>query len=480
MNNVIIQESSTHDEGAVYDRLSVSLQGIPTEEAIRRVKDFLVTFPSFALGHNDLGILYHRNGNPTLALAHHEKAARLQPENTLLRKNLADFYAVELGWIEDAIDIYLEVVKRNPRDTDALVALGHLGAALSGSRSLEAPPEQHKLESVPVKPVFQPKPVPVKTSQELYLQAKELLQNDAPEEAFGLLKELVEQAPDNALFHNDLAVVSYQLGDTVQAQNHYEKAVELDPANGIFARNLADLYFTELNRVDDAIRIYLDLHNRAPRDIETIINLGHICSTVGRPDEAKTFYRRALEIEPWNKDAREALAGQSRSAAQQPSPPPQPIMPQQPYRSAEELQEEARQQMQQGRPEEARRLLEQVVSQNPGLAVAHNDLGVVASSLGDVTAAQTAYEQAVRLEPGNLNFTMNLADLYFVAAGRPDDAIQMYLELFRQYPRNIEVLTALGRICQAVGRPDEAKTFYRRALEIEPWNKAVRDAVQSI
>jgi tetratricopeptide (TPR) repeat protein len=67
-----------------------------------------------------------------------------------------------------------------------------------------------------------------------------------------------------------------------------------------------------------------------------------------------------------------------------------------------------------------------------------------------------------------------------VAVGRPDDAIHLYLELFRQNPRDIEVLAALGQICQAVGRPEEARTFYQRALEIEPWNRELREALQAL
>jgi tetratricopeptide (TPR) repeat protein len=238
----------------------------------------------------------------------------------------------------------------------------------------------------------------------------------------------------------------------------------LQPANPTFTRNLADLCFSALGRVDDAIYLYLDLLKQIPRDIETLINLGHICQAVGRSEEAKTFYRRALEIEPWNTDARQALSAQ-----------PQPM--QQPARSADQLVSDARQLAQQGQADQARELLEQAIAQNPRLAVAHNDLGVVAYSLGDSGAAQVAYEQAVKLDPTNSNFRKNLADLYFVAAGRPDDAIQLYLELFQQNPRDIEILAGLGQICQAVGRPEEAKTFYRRALEVEPWNREVREAL---
>lgn len=477
MTNVLVSELQVHDEGAAYDRLSASLQGIPTEDAIRKVKEFLVTFPSFALAHNDLGVLYHHGGNPTLALAHHEKASRLQPDNTLLRKNLADFYAVELGWVEDAIDIYLEVVKRNPRDTEALIALGRLGAALAGSRTLEKPQPQPQLEAtaeLSAPPVFPAPPAPpappvvlLKTDQELYQEAQTLAAQSSFFEAAARLQELTVRQPANALYHNDLAVISYNIEDLAAAQQHYERAVALDPANAVFARNLADLYFAKLSRVDDAIRIYLDLHRKAPRDVETLVNLGHICASVGRGEEAKSFYRRVMEIEPWNAEAREALKVQ-----------PQPVV--QPVRSADELAAEARRLVDVGQLAEAQDLLKQALTRDPQHAVAYNDLGVVAYQLGDLSGAQTAYEQAVRLQPANQNFRKNLADLYFVAAGRPDDAIHIYLELFRQTPRDIEILSSLGRICQAVGRPEEARTFYRRALEVEPWNRDVREALQAL
>lgn len=480
---MMLQESTSHDEGAVYDRLSASLQGLPTEEAIRRVKEFLATFPSFALAHNDLGVLYHQAGNPTLALAHHEKASRLQPDNILFRKNLADFYAVELGWIEDAVDIYLEVVRRNPRDTEALIALGQLGAALAGNRTLPAPAARPQLEVMPaMSPAppatpYQPPAPPVMSDQELYQQVQEALRSNDAAEAADLLRRLTERDPDNAQYHNDLGVVRYQSGDIPGAKVCYEQAVALAPDNALYVRNLADLYFVELNQADDAIRLYLELHRKNPRDVETLTSLGHISAAVARPDEAKIFYRRALEIEPWNKEAREALANLQQSPQLQ-TLKPETSTPQ-PAKNPEQLVAEARVLMEQGQADGARRLLEQAIALNPRLAVAHNDLGVAAYRLGDLGAAQVAYEQAVKLEPDNLNFTMNLADLYFVAAGRPDDAIHMYLDLFRQFPRNIEVLTALGSICQAVGRPDEAKTFYRRVLEIEPWNESIRTLLKS-
>lgn len=472
MTSIMVSEHASHNEGAVYDHLTAALQGLAAEDAIRKIKEFLITFPSFALAHNDIGVLYHRAGNPTLALAHHEKAARLQPDTILFRKNLADFYAVELGWLEEAVDIYLDVLKRNPRDTEALIALGQLGTAMSGGHTLEAPPICQQIEEQTVS-VADPDPAPVmfQPCDELYRKAQELVFLGLPSEAFEIFKTLVLLQPENALFQNDLGVLYYKLGDPVSAALHYEKAVALEPDNATYAKNLADLYVVELNRVDDAIYLYLDLLKKYPRDVEMLINIGHICKMVGRDEEARTFLLRALEIEPWNIDARQALVPQCQSTQE-------PVFPK--VRPVEELVEGARNLVQQGQFAQARELLEEALASDPQNAVVHNDLGVVAYNMGDLATAQTAYEQAAKLSPLNAGFRKNLADLYFVAAGRFDDAIYIYLDLLREYPRDIEVLTGLAQISIAVGRPDEAKTFYLRALEVEPWNVEVRDALQKL
>jgi Flp pilus assembly protein TadD len=466
----MVSEHASHNEGAAYDHLAASLQGLAVEDAIRKIKEFLTTFPSFALAHNDIGVLYHRAGNPTLALAHHEKAARLQPDTILFRKNLADFYAVELGWLEEAVDIYLDVLKRNPRDTEALIALGQLGTAMSGRNTLEAPPICQQIEEQTVS-IADPASAMFQPCDELYRKAQELVFLGLLSEALEVFKTLVLLQPESALFQNDLGVLCYKLGDPVSSAMHYEKAVTLEPDNAIYTKNLADLYVVELNRVDDAIYLYLDLLKKYPRDVEMLINIGQICKIVGRDGEARAFFLRALEIEPWNTDARQALAPKCQSTQELMSPKVRPV---------EELVEGARNLVQQGQFAQARELLEEALASDPQNAVVHNDLGVVAYNMGDLATAQTAYEQAAKLSPLNAGFRKNLADLYFVAAGRFDDAIYIYLDLLREYPRDIEVLTGLAQISIAVGRPDEARAFYLRALEVEPWNVEVRDALQKL
>ncbi|MBT8351462.1 MAG: glycosyltransferase, partial [Deltaproteobacteria bacterium] len=86
--------------------------------------------PNSAIAHNNLGVLYYQQGSKEKAIEHYRKAAEFQPENITFQKNLADFYYVELGRVEEAMQIYIKVLNANPEDIESLLILGHICVAL--------------------------------------------------------------------------------------------------------------------------------------------------------------------------------------------------------------------------------------------------------------------------------------------------------------------------------------------------------------
>jgi tetratricopeptide (TPR) repeat protein len=123
-----------------------------------------------------------------------------------------------------------------------------------------------------------------------------------------------------------------------------------------------------------------------------------------------------------------------------------------------------------GDTEAGRRRLQGIVAAHPGFALAHNDLGVLAYQAGDLVEALERYEKAARLEPSNATFQKNLADCYWVGFERYEEALKIYVDLLSAYPEEMEVLHATGKLCLELGRPQDARTFFERMLEIEPWN----------
>ncbi len=476
MNSAYLPSQLLNDELSSYDHLSIELAGMRPEQMILRIKQFLMTYPSFALAHNDLGVLYHRQGNPTLALAHYEKAARLQSENLVIRKNLADFYAVELGWLEDAVEIYLDVLKRNPRDTEALCALGKIGQLMDTGSALPAPPEQRQIQAdyptmhqIPVSPVM-PKPEVKKPDfTERYKAAVAMIAEGKRGNAIIELQELLSENPGFAAAHNDLGVLLQEDGNKEQALVHHRKAIEIQPENSLFSKNMADFLLVCMQDYEGALTIYNKLLAKSPRDKELLQALAHVCLALGNHDDAAYFIERALAAEPWNRELRDML--QKLKATNAPPPPAS-------AKSDDELYRDALALVKTEQLQEARATLEKLVSQAPAKALARNDLGVVYSRLGDNVAAEQQYRKAIELEPATANFRKNLADLCFVELGKTDEAIQIYLDLHKKYPRDVEVLIALGRITDNVGHKEEARQFYRRALEIEPWNREAREALK--
>ncbi|KAF0219373.1 MAG: hypothetical protein FD174_2072 [Geobacteraceae bacterium] len=344
------------------------------------------------------------------------------------------------------------------------------------------PPTAGAISDAPVKPVAAVSEE-IPPPEELYAKALSLANSGRQDEAIAELEGVLRLHPHYALAHNDLGVLYYQKGDKVKSLEHHEKAVQLNPENITFRKNLAELYFVELGRTDDAIFAFLDILKKHPNDVETLMGLGRISVAIGRTEEAKTFFGKVLNIEPWNAAARQQLdllrdnsgsdlngvigsLKNSVTGHEQNSP-------EEAYKMVETL-------VNSGRGDEAIMGLERLLLRHPHYALACNDLGVLYHQRGDTAKSLEHHEKAVRLNPENVTFRKNLAELYFTELGRTDDAIFAFLDILKKHPNDAGTLTSLGHISTAIGQPAEAKTFFKKALDIEPWNVAVRQQLDQL
>jgi len=302
-------------------------------------------------------------------------------------------------------------------------------------------------------------------AQSAYLRLQASL-SDSPVAAISEVKTFLKMFPDVALAHNDLGVLYHKVGEPLQALAHYEKANRLQPNTPTIIKNLAEFYCVVLGWTEDAICMLTGLLKAYPDDFEILTALGAISSQVGRLEEARVFFRKALEINPENRDLHERLAQVDGpvSAAEYRTVP-----------ATAKQEAPAQQAAVTDEYSEAEASFEQMVAQNPGNSLAHNNLGIIWAKRGNLEKAGRCYELAVQCEPDNAIYRKNLADLYFVHLGRTDEAIEIYTELLKTRPKDTEVLSALAIISQANQLRDQARTFIRRVLELEPWNTEARE-----
>jgi len=284
--------------------------------AITAMSEFAEKYPDFAQAHNDLGVLYYQTGQKEKAFSHYQKASSLKPDNIIFQKNIADFYLVEKRDIEKSLSIYTQILSENPMDIETLLAIGQVCVALNKYEDAAAffnkivdiePWNQTAWKALEL--ISQSDSEKISVRQEspdsLYQKVRACLTSGKQKEAIELLEEMVELFPDNALAYNELGVLHFKLGDKIKSLSYYQKAVQIEPANPVFQKNLADLYLVEFGQTEKALTIYLKVLKQEPADLETLFALGYSCIQMEKFEDARIFFDRILAIEPWNLTAQE-------------------------------------------------------------------------------------------------------------------------------------------------------------------------------
>jgi Flp pilus assembly protein TadD len=77
----------------------------------------------------------------------------------------------------------------------------------------------------------------------------------------------------------------------------------MEPANPTFTKNLADFYYVEQGRLEEALNLYRRLIGGSAQDMESLTAAGRICVRLGFYDEARRWYERLCSLEPSNEEA---------------------------------------------------------------------------------------------------------------------------------------------------------------------------------
>lgn len=301
---------------ALYSEAQSLLKNNQDQQAVKKFERLLELNPSLAVAHNDLGVLYFRMGYKDKALKQYHAANRLDPDNMNFKKNLADFYCIELGKIEEAIQLYVEILEVAPDDTETMLAMGHICRLLGKNEEAssfyssvlrvdgsneEAIKILHLIDAEVSSPIESP------SDETLY---SALMKNAGEEDPAATIKKMesfLSDFPDHAKAHNDIGMLYYHIQNKEKAKLHLEKAFQLQSDSMEIQKNLADFYLVELNLKNEALKIYQKITESNQEDIETLLISGNINVSLQRLDEAELLYEKVLEIDPSNAEANQNL-----------------------------------------------------------------------------------------------------------------------------------------------------------------------------
>jgi Flp pilus assembly protein TadD len=428
--------------------------------------------------HNQRAAMAYAQDDMDKALQHFEKAAKLAPQNAAIQRQVGDFYYVVQKDADKALVQYEKTLAMVPNDVETLMLAGHVSISLhqypqarqyyQQVRNID-PNNGDALQFLDKLSEHAEDPQASEVSvDELYASAQAKGQVNEEKEAIALLMQLVEKEPQHALAHNDLGVLFYKAGDTENARIHYEHACRLAPENEVFQKNLADFYWVVLVDPHLAMRQYVQVLKLDPQDVEVLLSCVQICLALKKTDDAREFLDTALAIEPWNEDVKQMQRQLDEGIDTLSSA------------MNGDLHNRAKTRAAFGDLKGAIDDLEQILLQLPGQSKYHNELGVLYYEVGEKEKALAHYEQAVQLEPSEPNYAKNLADFYLMEEGRVEEAMKLYLKVLEKNPDDVEALMATGLVCVSIEKIEDAKHFYNRVLEIEPWNQTATEALADI
>lgn len=130
-----------------------------------------------------------------------------------------------------------------------------------------------------------------------------------------------------------------------------------------------------------------------------------------------------------------------------------------------------------GHLDEAIRAYRRAVTQNPGLAPAHFNLGQLLRQQGDYAGAALSFEGAARLRPHAADAWLNLGAM-LERIERFQDAVAAYQRAVACHPDDPSPTYNLGNTLLSLGDFDGAATAYRTVIDLQPdhadahWNLA--------
>lgn len=132
-----------------------------------------------------------------------------------------------------------------------------------------------------------------------------------PDIAIAYLTKAIDLQPNQALYHNEIAISYAISGNANSANQEIKKAVSMEPNNINILRSQFGIYIRlaekDQNYLIEAKNTLDKTILMAPNDPKLFYNLGLLYARVGKNDEAKKILGKAIELKPDYDGPKQAL-----------------------------------------------------------------------------------------------------------------------------------------------------------------------------
>ncbi|MBK9170569.1 MAG: tetratricopeptide repeat protein [Bryobacterales bacterium] len=399
------------------------------DEVVRVIQDLKSHAGEYKQAYEAAGAFYFRLGDGAEAIRQYEEGIEKDPDGKLRYQKMIIEVLMAQGKREEARKINEEILKEDPRDSDAL--------ALNGSLMLE--------------------------------------KGDVTN-AINELRTVVTRAPGNFVAQFNLGRALMARGELETARQHLNEAIRLKPNYSPARIALGQIHISR-REFDPALKlaeetINFDPNNVVVRLIRTAANMG-----LNNNKEARAELDQILRVNPNNQDALFQLGLLN-------------VMEKR-YREAEEayrkcydlnpanargLMGQIEVVMLQEQPDRAMRVLQQEIDKYPTrfeLRTSHANVAVRAGKLDEaIQEYQWVLERIDKKSPAAGDIYIRIAETKR-RKGDLEGAVETMQKAREILPQNSIVLNTLALTLDLLGRKEEAKGIYEETLRLESENPIV-------
>jgi len=384
--------------------------------ALKIYDQLIQNFPESYVGHFFIAKIFTEKNNTAGAEKEFKKTIEMKPDLEEPRYELINLYKT-LGKEEKIIQLYLELLKRNPENIRAAMELGYYYHERGMTEYAEKIFKDLGARSIAQKEV-------IRTFVKRYLNPKEY---DA---AVIILEGMLKGAPDSSELHFITGVAFDRKKDKDKAIMYFKKVATDSSFYKEAVAHVAFLY-QEQKKIEEAIHFLKDVIKKIPDDPEILLYLGSFYEDTGEFQKAENVLKQGLKIDSDNTRLRFRLGvvydkwGRKKASIEE---------------------------------------MKTVISLDEKDANALNYLGYTYAELGEnLDEAERLIKAALKQKPDDGYITDSLGWVYY-KKGLFDKALKYLEKAVSIVPDDPIILEHLGDIYLKISNKKKALQFYKRSL----------------